>query len=250
MNKIQIMTFSMFFFLTSAYADVVELTNGKSIEGTFIGREGDTIKFEVDGINMSFQAADVKNISMGSAAKAPASSSTDAKVNTENKKAPVGPATIAAGTGLTIRLSEALNTGKHTVGHKFSAVLEGALIANGVTVAPAGSKVYGVVTEAEKGGRVAGQAKMLITVTGINIKGEITTVSTSSINALSTPTGSTTGGSVVRGAAIGGLVDGSSGAKTGAKVGLGAAILRGGNQVVIPSGTLLDFKLTQALTNK
>ena len=35
------------------------------MHGKFIGREGAPIKFEVDGINMSFQAKDVKNISMG-----------------------------------------------------------------------------------------------------------------------------------------------------------------------------------------
>jgi len=46
------------------------------------------------------------------------------------------------------------------------------------------------------------------------------------------------------------LLDGSSGARTGAKEGLGAAILRGGNQVVIPGGTLLDFKLDEELQKK
>jgi hypothetical protein len=40
-------------------------------------------------------------------------------------------------------------------------------------------------------------------------------------------------GKVVRGASIGGVADGSSGAKAGARVGLGVAILSGGNQVVI-----------------
>jgi hypothetical protein len=52
---------------------------------------------------------------------------------------------------------------------------------------------------------------------------------------------------VVRGAAIGGLAEGSSGAKTGARVGLGTAILSGGNQVAYPPGTLIDFQLTAAL---
>jgi hypothetical protein len=44
---------------------------------------------------------------------------------------------------------------------------------------------------------------------------------------------------------FGALVDGQDGAKAG----LGAAILSGGNQVVIPRGTLMDFKLTQVLIN-
>ena len=37
------------------------------------------------------------------------------------------------------------------------------------------------------------------------------------------------------------------GAKTGAKVGLGGAILTGGNQAEIKAGTLLEFSLTEAV---
>lgn len=43
------------------------------------------------------------------------------------------------------------------------------------------------------------------------------------------------------------MIDGSSGARTGAKVGVGAAILSGGNKAQIPAGTLLEFSLTEAL---
>lgn len=248
--KTALISLSVIFFLSSALADTIELNNGKIMDGTFIGREGDNVKFEEDGINMSFQASDVKNISIGATAATPATDNAQVKSNTENNNPSAGPASVAAGTNMTIRLSDTLDSGKHTVGHKFSAVLEGALVADGVTIAPAGSKVYGVVSEAEKAGRVVGQAKMLITITDININGQIVPVTTSSVNALTVPTGATSGGKVVRGAAIGALADGSSGAKTGAKIGLGAAILSGGNQVVIPPGTLLDFKLTKALSNK
>ena len=248
MKKNKLLLFPLLFAINTPglYADTVELSNGKMMHGKFIGREGDAIKFEVDGINMSFQAKDVKNISMGDVTEK-ANSTPEKKAE---KKAASGPATIASGTGLTVRLSDVLNSGKHTTGHKFSAVLEGALVSNGVIVAPAGSKVYGIVSEAVKSRRLAGQAKMIITLTDININGQITPIETSGINALTVPTGASTVGTAARGAAIGALVDGSSGARTGAKVGLGAAILRGGNQVVIPVGTLLDFKLAKELQKK
>jgi hypothetical protein len=222
-----------------AAADTVELSNGKIIDGTFIGREGDTITFDVDGIGMSFNANDVKNISMGSAAATPAVATAPAKVS--------GPIEVPAGTQLTIRLNETLDTGKHATGHKFSAALEGALVSNGVTIAPQGSRVYGVVSESVKSRRAVGKAKMILTVTDININGQIVPVATSGINAQTQATGKSSAGKVVRGAAIGGLIGGSDDAKTGAKVGLGAAVLSGGNQVVIPAGTLLDFTLAQSL---
>jgi len=52
---------------------------------------------------------------------------------------------------------------------------------------------------------------------------------------------------VLKGAAIGGLANGSSGAKDGAKIRLGVAILGGGKQAGISSGTLLEFHLAEAL---
>lgn len=52
--------------MSSANADVIELSNGKKIEGNYIGREGDSINFDADGVTMTINAADVKNISMGS----------------------------------------------------------------------------------------------------------------------------------------------------------------------------------------
>ncbi len=230
----------------SLHADTIELINGKKFEGTFSGRDGDTIKFNADGIIMTFQAKDVKNIAMGASTKSANSKKTDKPAEKKNKT----PVSIAAGTTITIRLSDTLNSGKHATGHKFGAVLEGALVSNGVTVAAAGSKVYGVISEAVKARRLAGNAKIMVTITDINIKGQITPITTSAINALTESTARGTAGTVVKGAAIGALIDGSSGARDGAKVGLGIAVLKGGKQVVIPSGTLLDFKLTKALQTK
>jgi len=246
MRVFGLLSFAVIMAVSAVQADTIELKNGKVMEGTFIGREGDTVTFEVDGIGMSFKASDVANIGMGSSASEVNGGSTG---STDKPNTSVGPgsATVAAGATVRIRLGDALNSGVHTAGHKFSGALEGALVADGVTVAPAGSKVYGVVTEAEKSGRVAGKAKLLITIDSINLNGQIVPVRTNSINAVTVPTGASSAGKVVRGAAIGGLADGSSGAKTGARVGLGAAILSGGNQVVIPPGTLMDFQLTAPL---
>ncbi|NRB38530.1 MAG: hypothetical protein HRU20_08680 [Pseudomonadales bacterium] len=89
---------------------------------------------------------------------------------------------------------------------------------------------------------------MILTITDIHINGQMVAVRTKAINAHTQATGKSTEAKAARGAEIGGLAGGSSGAKTGAKVGVGAAILSGGNQVVIPGGSLLNFTLSQALT--
>ena len=59
--------------------------------------------------------------------------------------------------------------------------------------------------------------------------------------------GRNTVGRTARAAAIGGLIDGSDGARTGAKVGLGASILTRGESLQVPAGTLLETQLRTPL---
>lgn len=247
--------FSTILFSVGATADTLELTNGKTMSGTFVGREGESISFEVDGIIMTVPAANVTNISIGAAAapaaSAPVATPAPAPVVAAPAPAPTPTAkpTVEAGSALTIRLKETLTTGKQGSGYKFTGTLEGALVVDGITVAPMGSLVYGLVQKSKASGRVAGSAEMLLTLTDIQINGELKPIVTSVLNAVAAKsTGRTSAGRLARGAAIGGLAGGTSGARTGAKVGAGLAILSGGNQVSIPSGTLLDFRLAQNFT--
>ena len=230
--------------MTSAIADVIELSNGKKIEGTFIGREGDSIKFDADGITMTFNASDVKNISMGSMAPPPVE--VKAEVVEESKPVVKG-GTIPSGTTLIVRTIEVLNPAKTKKGHKFTAKLEASVVVDGNTLIPVDSNVYGVVLEAKTARRIAGKSSIKLGVTDIRIGGQMHKVKSTELTGLSEETAKKSAGQVAKWAAIGGLADGSSGAKTGAKVGLGAALLTGGKQADIPAGTLLEFTLTEAL---
>jgi hypothetical protein len=230
--------------MTSVFADVIELKNGKKIEGNFIGREGDNIKFDADGITMTFNASDVVNISMGSMA-APVSETKSQAVVEDNKA--VKNATVPAGTTLVIRIVEALNPAKNATGHKFTAKLEASVVIDGNTVIPVDSNVYGVVLEAKTARRIAGKSSIKLGVTDIRIDGQMHKIKSTELAGLSEETAKKSAGQVAKWAAIGGLADGSSGARTGAKVGVGAAILTGGNQAEIAAGTLLEFTLTEAL---
>ena len=230
--------------MSVAFADVIELSNGKKYEGSFVGREGDAIKFDVDGISMTFDAADVKNISMGSVAKTTSEtkSETVAKTGNADKKS-----SVPVGTVLVIRIAETLNPSKHAEGHKFTAKLESAIVIDGETIVPVDSNVYGVVLEAKKSRRLVGKASIKIGVTDIRINGQMHKIKTTALTGVGEQTAKKSAGQTAKWAAIGGLADGSDGAKTGAKVGLGAAILTGGNQAEIKAGTLLEFSLTEAV---
>lgn len=227
-----------------AHADTVELKNGKTFDGTFIGRDGDNIKFEVDGITMMFNSADVKNISMGSAAQASGDKKEVATTGGNKKTQKI---TIPVGARLIIRIADTLNPKNHKKGYKFTAKLESALVYEGETIVPAGSNVYGVVLEAETSRRLAGKSSIKIGVTEIRINGVMHPMKTTELVAISEESAKKSAGQVGKWAAIGALADGSSGARTGAKVGLGAAILTGGKQTQIPAGTLLEFGLAEPL---
>ncbi|NRB36928.1 MAG: hypothetical protein HRU20_00505 [Pseudomonadales bacterium] len=242
MDKTPLISAALLTLISSvSMADTMQLNNGKTLEGSFVGKQGDVITFNVDGIELSIQAKEVKGLSIASTAAAPKATATPAPATNE------GHFELASGTALKIKLQQTLDSGKHASGHKFTATLEGNLLDGNATVAAAGSKVYGVITEAKKAGRIAGKAKMVITITDINIDGKIVPVKTSVINANTASSGKSTASKMIRGAAIGGLANGSDGAKDGAKIGAGIAILSKGTQVVIPSGSLLDFKLAAAL---
>jgi hypothetical protein len=148
--------FSTILFSVGATADTLELTNGKTMSGTFVGQEGDSFRFEVDGISMTFPVANVTNITIDGGA--PAAAPSMEILVADPASAPTAKPTVDAGKALTIRLKETLTTGKQGTGYKFTGTLEGALVVDGITVAPMGSPVYGLVQKSKASGRVAGSA--------------------------------------------------------------------------------------------
>ncbi|MEH6652523.1 MAG: hypothetical protein V7707_21120 [Motiliproteus sp.] len=227
-------------------ADLLELNNGKTFEGTLVSKEGDNIVFDADGMSITVKTADVKNLSLGSsntpATEQAAQAKTDKVPAAASDARPMAP----VGTRIAIKLGQPLDSRKVTEGHRFEAVLQSAIVVDGVTLAPSGSVVYGVVKQSESSGRIAGESSISLTLTDIKVNDQMKPIQTSGIAAVTENTAKNSAGRTLRGAALGGLVDGKSGARTGAKVGAGAAILSGGNQVVIPAGTLFDFTLAQA----
>jgi len=227
------------FNIGNVVADTMILKNGKSFIGSFVGREGDNIKFEMDGgIPISVKASDVNDIKMGNITK-PATSEKQSK-----PAAKTGKINVASGTALVVKLGEQLSTAYDAQGKKFKAQLEGDLVVDGAVVAKTGSEVYGEVVEAHKSRRILGHALLVLEATGLKINGVIEPIKTDALQGSAEKTGKKTGAQVLRAAALGALINGHQGAEDGAKVGAGAAILSGGNQVVIKAGTLLTFHLS------
>lgn len=157
--------------------------------------------------------------------------------------------TVPAGTSFLVRTSQTLSTDQVSSGHRFTTRLEADLVADGQVVAPRGSTVYGIVTQAKKSRRASGTASLSFTLTDIMINNQMKPIVTNEVGGESANTAGKTAGTTARGAAIGGLIGGSSGAKDGAKVGLGVSLLSRGNSATVPSGSLLDFRLMQPFSS-
>ena len=156
--------------------------------------------------------------------------------------------TVPAGTKLVIRMAESIDSKRHGAGHKFRGQLEGALVVGGVTIVPRGSMLYGTITSSKSGGRAFGKSEMTMEFTDIMIDDQLYPVATDGLAARSGNEGGRTVGRTARAAAIGGLYGGSSSARKGAKIGLGASLLTSGSNLNVPAGTLLDTRLRMALT--
>ena len=219
--------------LTAAHtqADVLELKNGKTLNGKFAGGTAGTIRFETtEGVQVIETAQALALTFTAGGAAAPASSSI----------------TVPAGTSLLVRLVDPVSS-KDPQGKRFTTTLESDLAVNGVVVAKAGTKVYGRIQSAQQARRFTGQSKIDLRLTEVAVGPNLVPIMTSGY----TDAGAKSVGKAARGAAagaaIGAIADGGEGAGKGAAIGAVASGVKKGETVSISPGTLLEFKLQQPL---
>lgn len=125
------------------------------------------------------------------------------------------PITVPAGTAMMVKTGNEVSS-KDKPGRRFSATLEANLLSGDDVVAKAGTQVYGQVISSGKVGRgiVVQHSDLVLGLTQINIEGTMYPIQTGSFSESST------------------------------------GIILQRSSVVIPAGSLLEFKLTQPLTAK
>jgi len=215
-------------------ADTIELADGTLLEGDFIGSSNGIIMFDTGGGIEAFPEDKVVGIFFSSGV-ATREEETTASV------------TVPTGTPLVIRTIDTIDSSRHSVGHRFRGQLEGALVVDGVTVAPRGAYVHGRITQASQSSNLAG------TFTDIVLDDQLVPISTGDLGVQAANEGGRRlVGRTARAAAVGGLMGGSSGARTGARVGVGASIVASGSQssINIPAGTIVEATLSAPLVVK
>lgn len=160
---------------------------------------------------------------------------------------------VPAGTRLVVRMISSVNSKTNHVGDTFKASLEEPLVVNRTVVAPKGTPVYGKLEQVKSAGKLKGQSELRLALTGIQINGATRPIVTGDYSVHGKSRGKNTAKKVGIGAAVGGVIGaiagGGKGAAIGAGVGAGAGtaaqVLTHGQQVNVPSETVLDFTIEQ-----
>jgi len=170
--------------------------------------------------------------------------------------APAGIVTIPVGQSLLVRMIDGVDSSKNQVGDIFHASLETDLNFNGTLVARKGADVYGTLAQAKEAGHFAGGSELELELTRIVIDGQDYPLASNDYTLQGQGRGKNTaekvGGGAALGAIIGALAGGGKGAAIGAGVGAGTGatiqVLTRGQQVKVPSETVLEFRLQRPLT--
>jgi hypothetical protein len=244
----------------------VELRDGTSVTGTVLSSSASELQIAGDDkVTRTIPMSQVRSIEYDDAAEAAVGSTPAAAA------APVAPRVPAskrelrhrehyhpvetaittktyelpAGTEISVRNEETIDSGKVTEGQTFPAeVTKDVLDAAGNVVIPAGTNAQIVIRSASKGGKIRGASDLVLDLASISIDGRQYQLSTADLTekghngiGANRRTGEFAGGGAAIGAIIGAIAGGGKGAAIGAGSGAGAGALT----------EVLTFKLDQAL---
>jgi BON domain len=164
--------------------------------------------------------------------------------------------TIPAGTPFSVRLVDSIDSNKNKDGDTFHATLDSPIVVGGRVVVPQDADVDGEIRGLKSAGHFTGRSEIALVLTKLSFNGKSYDIETNEYKkegaSRGKRTAETIGGGAAIGALIGGLTGGGKGAAIGAGVGAGAGTgvqaLTKGQQIQIPSETMLEFQLNAPLT--
>jgi len=163
---------------------------------------------------------------------------------------------VPAGTQVTVRLNDSLDSERNQVGDAFHASLSAPIVINGETVIPSGADVVGRVADVKSAGRFAGNSVLTLELTSIATNGKTYNIQTNQWSRSGKGEGKSTatkvGVGAAAGAVLGGLIGGGRGAAIGAASGAGAgtgvAAAKKGEQIKLAPEAVLNFQIINTLT--
>ena len=164
--------------------------------------------------------------------------------------------TISSGTTMAIRLVDAISSETSQQGQTFRATLDSPLASEGDVALPAGYTVEGHIVDVKSAGKFAGKSELVLQLDRILVGGKSYSLQTDQYRRQggnrTTNTAEKVGAGAAIGAIIGGIAGGGKGAAIGAAAGggLGGGVQAAtkGQQIKLPTETVLNFTLQAPLT--
>ncbi|HMK22064.1 MAG TPA: BON domain-containing protein [Terriglobales bacterium] len=165
-------------------------------------------------------------------------------------------ATIPPGTNLAVRLIDSIDSEKSQPGETFRATLNSPLATEGDIAIPAGYDVEGHIVDVKSAGKFAGKSLLILQLDRINVGGKSYSIQTDQYKREGSSRGTNTAEKVGAGAAIGAIIGGIAGGGKGAAIGAaagggvggGVQAATKGQQIKLPSETVLNFTLQNPVT--
>jgi hypothetical protein len=159
---------------------------------------------------------------------------------------------LPSGTTLPVRITQTLDSATAQEGDSFSGTIASDILVDGVVAVPAGTTVTGRLEQVHEAGHFKGSALLTLTLVTLNQRGDNAAITTEPYTQQGKGRGTNTaekvGGGAAVGAILGGIFGGGKGAAigglAGGGLGAGAQGVTRGQQVQIPSETLIRFHLT------
>jgi hypothetical protein len=164
--------------------------------------------------------------------------------------------TVPAGTQISVRLNDEVDSEKAQVGDVFHGSISAPVTVGEETVIPTTADVEGRVVEVKSAGRFAGQSVLTLELTKLTMSGKTYTLQTSqwtkSGNGRGKSTAAKVGGGAAVGAVLGGIFGGGKGAAIGAAAGAGAgtgvSAATKGQQILLRPEAVIAFQLQGPIT--
>jgi hypothetical protein len=164
--------------------------------------------------------------------------------------------TIPAGTVVTVRLIDGIDSSRHRPGEEFAASVEAPIVVGERVVIPRNSDARVRLVESRSAGHMTGRSELQVELVGLAVGSNTYAVESGVYQkqgaSRGTRTAETVGGGAVLGALLGAIAGRGKGAAIGAAAGAGAGTAvqasTHGEQVRLPAETKLDFTLKVPLT--
>jgi hypothetical protein len=249
---------------SAIFAARVTLRDGSVIYGQFISGTSQNIVFQDDnGVRRRFNLNQLRGIDFDNVTSLPDRNNTNNNNNnytanrTGSTRLPNDWAVLPAGSSISVRTDEGINSDNASEGRTFSAsIVQDVVDSTGTVIIPRGSPATLIVRQVNESGTLS-SGSYVLDLESIRVNGRRYVVNAEDVKKGETGIGANrrtaeyVGGGAVLGTLLGAIAGGGKGAAIGAIAGAaaggGVQVLTKGKEIRVPAETVLNFRLEEPL---